>query len=189
MSQPSLLRSDGGQDRVATPSQTVGPFFDFAIAPDARLGSVAADAGERIRLQVRVADGAGQPLPDALVEIYQADAAGHYATRGFSGFGRLATAIDGTCEFETIRPGRVRDAEGRAQASHINVCFFARGLLRHLYSRVYFSGDPDLDEDPMLALVPADRRSTLLAAPAGAPGTWTWSLRLQGAEETVFFDL
>jgi protocatechuate 3,4-dioxygenase alpha subunit len=171
---------------IATPSQTVGPFFHFGVAADDRLGSPAASAvGERLHLHVRVIDGAGMPLPDALVEIYQANAAGEYGTPGFDGFGRLATHADGTCVFETIRPGRVA-----GQAAHINVCLFARGLLRHLYTRVYFAGDPDLEHDALLALVPADRRATLLATPsAGASGSWRWEIHLQGPHETVFFDL
>jgi protocatechuate 3,4-dioxygenase alpha subunit len=91
--------------------------------------------------------------------------------------------------FDTIRPGAVSDGRG-TQASHINVCVFARGLLRHVYTRVYFTGDPNLDRDPILALVPAGRRATLLASPAaGEPGTWAWVIRLQGGDETVFFDL
>ena len=76
------------------------------------------------------------------------------------------------------------------QAPHINVCLFARGILRHLYTRMYFAGDPELDADPILGLVPADRRSTLLASPAeGTSGSWEWTIRLQGDGETVFFDL
>jgi protocatechuate 3,4-dioxygenase alpha subunit len=186
MSRPSPRPGDGGQGAVATPSQTIGPFFHFALSPDERLGSLAASAvGERLHLHVRVFDGAGMPLPDAMIEIYQANAAGEYAAPGFSGFGRLATHADGSCVFETIRPGRA----GR-QAAHIDVCLFARGLLRHLYTRVYFAGDPDLDRDPLLSLVPADRRGTLLATPApGAAGSWEWKIRLQGDHETVFFDL
>jgi len=192
MSQPPLLLGDRGQARhVAAPSQTVGPFFHFALAPDERLGSLAASAvGERLHLRVRVVDGAGMPLPDALIEIYQANAAGEYGAAGFSGFGRLATGNDGTCGFETIRPGRVAGAAGQTQAAHINVCLFARGLLRHLYTRIYFSGDPDLGADPMLAIVPAERRGSLLATPtAGASGSWEWDVHLQGPHETVFFDL
>lgn len=176
---------------VATPSQTVGPFFHFGITTDRQLGSLAGAAtGERVHLHVRVLDGAGMPLPDAMIEIYQANALGEYGTAGFSGFGRLATDADGACVFETIRPGRVADAGGRRQAAHINVCLFARGLLRPLYTRVYFAGDPDLEADPVLALVPADRRSTLTATPGpGAPGGWEWPIHLQGPRETVFFDL
>jgi protocatechuate 3,4-dioxygenase, alpha subunit len=176
---------------IATPSQTVGPFFSFGLTPDDRLGSLAgAAAGERLQLHVRIVDGAGMPVADSLLEIYQADAAGEYGSRAFNGFGRLATHVDGTCTFETIRPGRVATPEGGAQAAHLNVCLFARGLLRHLYTRVYFAGDPDLDSDPLLALVPVERRATLLAtAAAGAAGRWEWEIRLQGDGETVFFDL
>ena len=176
---------------VATPSQTVGPFFHFGITTDQTLGSLAASAaGERLRLRILVFDGAGMPLPDAMIEIYQANAAGEYGTESFSGFGRLATDADGACLFETIRPGRAAGTDGRRQAAHVNVCLFARGLLRQLCTRVYFAGDPDLETDPVLALVPADRRSTLLATPAeGASGTWEWHVHLQGPAETVFFDL
>jgi len=192
MSQSPLPHSlDDRADRIATPSQTVGPFFHFGITTDQGLGSLAAAAvGERLHLRIRVFDGAGTPLPDSMIEIYQANAAGEYGTESFSGFGRLATDADGACLFETIRPGRAAGADGRRQAAHVNVCLFARGLLRQLCTRVYFAGDPDLETDPVLALVPADRRSTLLATPAeGASGTWEWHLHLQGPAETVFFDL
>ena len=185
---------------VATSSQTVGPFFHFALADNATLGClVRADTrGERIRLRIRVLDGDGAPVPDALVEIWQADADGVYVRlqdpkdvltpTGFCGFGRLPTGADGVCVFETIRPGAERDAQGRTQASHINVCLLARGLLRQIYTRIYFAGDPDLQSDAVLALVPEERRATLLAQP-GSPGEWVFDLRLQGEAETVFFDL
>jgi len=192
MTQPPLLRGEASHAvRLATPSQTVGPFFHFGITPDEQFGSLGANAvGERLHLHIRVFDGAKMPLPDAMIEIYQANAAGEYGSEGFSGFGRLATHADGACTFETIRPGRVRDAQGQSHASHINVCLFARGLLRHVYTRIYFAGDPDLAADPILTLVPEDRRATLLATPAaGASGTWAWEIRLQGEHETVFFDL
>jgi len=180
------MTQEGG---IATPSQTVGPFFHFAVTADDGLGVLATPAaGERLRLRIRVFDGAGMPLPDAMIEIYQANVSGEYGSSGFSGFGRLATQADGSCVFETIRPGRVTDGQGRAQAAHVNVCLFARGLLRHLYTRVYFAGDPDLDADPLLALVPSERRATLLASPC-ASGSWAWDIRLQGTGETVFFDL
>lgn len=190
---------------IATPSQTVGPFFHFGLVRDAERGAMAGpDArGERMTLRIRVTDGDGVPVPDALIELWQADADGCYvrpadpsmpadAAAGvpFTGFGRMPTSPDGTCVFHTIRPGRVADTEGRLQAAHVNVCFFSRGLLRHLYTRIYFAGDEGLGEDVVLAGVPADRRQTLLATPAGgAAGEWTFELRLQGGNETVFFDL
>jgi protocatechuate 3,4-dioxygenase alpha subunit len=187
---------------TATPSQTVGPFFHFGLAANARLGSlVRADTkGERLRLRIRVLDGDGAPVPDALVELWQADADGVYTRPEnpaslltpdrFCGFGRLGTDNDGACVFETIRPGQVNDSSGNPQASHINVCLFARGLLRQLYTRIYFAGDPDLERDAVLALVPAHRRETLLAKPDQVRAeTWSFDIRLQGAGETVFFDL
>lgn len=187
--------SDDPTRLVATPSQTVGPFFHFGLAPTDALGRLAADgaAGERIRLRIRVLDGEGVPLPDALVEIYQADAEGGYGQPPFPGFGRLATGEDGTCVFETIYPGHVPDGRGGWQAPHINVCLFARGLQRHVYTRIYFAGDNALAADPLLALVAADRRSTLFASPIDpAPAserTWEFVIRLKGEAETVFFDL
>jgi protocatechuate 3,4-dioxygenase alpha subunit len=186
---------------TATPSQTVGPFFHFALARDAALGTMAGPgaSGERIRLRIAVFDGDAAPVPDALIELWQADADGKYlrpadpaapVRPAFSGFGRLPTGADGSCQFETIRPGRVRDEGGRLQAPHINVCLFSRGLLRQIYTRVYFEGDRDLDDDAVLAFVPPDRRHTLLATPMpGAGDTWLFEIRLQGDRETVFFDL
>jgi protocatechuate 3,4-dioxygenase alpha subunit len=197
---------------VATPSQTVGPFFHFGLATNHALGRVAGpnETGERITLRIRVLDGDGVPVPDALVEIYHADASGAYprprsepaSHGGFTGFGRLPTDPDGSCLFETIRPGTVHGSDG-VQAPHINVCVLARGLLRQLYTRIYFAGDEGHDEDPILRLVPAGRARTLIAQrhsrsdPATTPGagrgsrepTWEFTLRLQGADETVFFDL
>jgi protocatechuate 3,4-dioxygenase alpha subunit len=186
---------------VAAPSQTVGPFFHFALAADDRLGRLAGPGceGERLGLTVRVTDGEGAPVPDALLEIWHADAAGRYprprgndgAAEGdgaFIGFGRLGTNETGTCRFDTIRPGPVTDLPGGRQAAHINVAVFARGLNRHLFTRIYFAGDPALDGDPFLQLVPADRRHTLTARPS-ADGEWVFDLRLQGTDETVFFDL
>jgi protocatechuate 3,4-dioxygenase, alpha subunit len=185
---------------VATSSQTVGPFFHFGLADNATLGCLVRDdtRGERIRLRIRVLDGDSAPVPDALVELWQADADGVYVRlqdpkdvltpTGFCGFGRLPTGPDGACVFETIRPGAERDERGRTQASHINVCLLARGLLRQIYTRIYFAGDPDLGSDAVLALVPEGRRPTLFAHPGGV-GEWVFDLRLQGDAETVFFDL
>jgi protocatechuate 3,4-dioxygenase, alpha subunit len=187
-----------GPHPIATSSQTVGPFFHFGLTADDNLGLIASPdtPGEHIQLRVRVLDGAGEAVPDAVIEIYQADAAGHYpnassahGAASFSGFGRLPTGADGSCLFKTIKPGAVR-TNGIEQAPHLNVCLLARGLLRQVYTRTYFTGDSALAADPILSLVSADRRPTLLAKPsAGEPGIWEFVIRLQGSEETVFFDL
>jgi protocatechuate 3,4-dioxygenase, alpha subunit len=174
---------------VATGSQTVGPFFHFALTASPALGTMAPEgaAGERIRLHVRVLDGDGAPVPDAMIEIYQADAGGAYGRPPFTGFGRLPTDEHGACVFQTVRPGAVPVG---VQAPHVNVCVFARGLLRHLYTRIYFAGDVGLDSDPLMAVVPDDRRPTLVAAPIGGrQDEWEFTIRLQGEQETVFFDL
>ena len=183
---------------VATSSQTVGPFFHFGLATSEALGVMAAPdvEGERIDLRVQVFDGAGAPVPDALIEVYQANAAGEYpapgqrqALQGFHNFGRLPTDADGTCVFRTIKPGAVRTGT-TAQAAHINVCLLARGLLRQIYTRAYFAADAALGADPVLTVVPAERRSTLIAQPAlEEPCVWEFKIRLQGPDETVFFDL
>ena len=190
--------TSGGRTLIASGSQTIGPFFHVGPASTDHLGQMApaGTAGERIRLRIHVADGDGLPVSDALVELWQADAEGKYGQqvpgaveRGFTGFGRLGTGEDGWCTFETIRPGAVPGAGGRHQAAHINVCVFARGLLRHLYTRIYFEGDAAIAHDPLLSLVPLDRRQTLVARPSGESATWEFDIRLQGERETVFFDL
>ncbi len=161
-----------------TPSQTVGPFFDFCLTPDTTHGCVFPGAATRLRVIVRVVDGAGDPVPDAVVELWQtSDAPG-----GHAGFGRLGTDADGSCAFDTVRPFDPREG-----AAHINVCLFARGLLRHLHTRIYFADDPRLARDPVLALVPEPRRQTLIAQ-RGDSG-YVFVIRLQGPEETVFFDV
>ena len=187
---------------IPTASQTVGPFFNFGLTTDANLGKLAGPEaeGERIRLSFRVIDGDGAPAPgDAMIELWQADSAGRYQhpadaragdPKSFHGFGRMETDLDGRCTFETIKPGRVPAPDGSLQAPHINVLVFARGLLRHLHTRVYFQGDPANAADPVLALVPEQRRATLLAQPcAGDPGAWSCDIVLQGDRETVFFDV
>jgi protocatechuate 3,4-dioxygenase alpha subunit len=188
---------------IPSASQTVGPFFNFALTSNSRLGALAREGaeGERIRLAFRVVDGDGEPAPgDALIELWQADARGCYAHAldpregqrdpHFYGFGRLETDANGECVFETVKPGPVPDGCGGAQAPHINVVVLARGLLKHLYTRVYFAGEPANARDPVLAQAPEDRRATLLARPvAGQPNTWSIEIRLQGAAETVFFDV
>lgn len=186
-----------------TPSQTVGPFFSFGLTTEkCSVRSIAGPGakGERVVLSCRVLDGDGVGLPDAMVEIWQADAAGKYhhpddpqqkiSDPAVGGFGRMGTKEDGSCEFETIKPGRVPGPGGVEQAPHLNVAVFARGMLKQLSTRIYFAGDPANHEDPVLALVPPERRVTLMAQPEPAQaGIWRFELRLQGKQETVFFDV
>jgi protocatechuate 3,4-dioxygenase alpha subunit len=187
--------SGAGERLACLPWQTVGPFYHFGLTARPEMGclirhGVAGVAGERIRLGFRLMDGDGAAVPDGMLEIWQADAAGVYGEAAFCGFGRLATDDEGRCTFETIRPGRVPDGQGGWQASHINVSLFARGLLGRLCTRVYFDGDAALGEDRVLTLVPEERRHTLIAqADGSSPGLWRLDIRLQGEQETVFFDI
>jgi protocatechuate 3,4-dioxygenase alpha subunit len=156
--------------------------------------------GERVFLKLRVLDGDGAPVPDAMIEIWQANAEGKYnhpedttnktADPMFLGFGRMATTEDGSCSFETIKPGFVAGPHGKLQAPHLNVGVFGRGLLKRLPTRIYFAGHTANASDPVLALVPADRRSTLIAHPGPKhAGTWQFDIHLCGKDETVFFDV
>jgi protocatechuate 3,4-dioxygenase alpha subunit len=173
--------SNDEQGLVATSSQTVGPFFHVGLTALAEGRVVSPGKGNQIELLITVTDGDGQPVPDAIVELWQAHGAA-------SAFGRMPTSEDGTSVFTTVRPEH-GDQAVPPQAPHINVCLFARGLLRHLHTRIYFAGDPALAADPVLALVPEDRRATLLATPDAADsGRWQFHVRLQGPEETVFFN-
>ena len=193
--------SDAPEYLRSLPSQTVGPFFHLGLTTNAAVGSLVPQGavGERVRLRFRLLDGSGAPVPDGMIELWQANASGRYnhaadtqahePDPGFCGFGRLAADAEGICSFETIRPGRVPDGRGGYQASHINVSVFARGLLARLCTRVYFDGDPALAEDAVVALVPAERRHTLLAKRGATPGHWTFDIHLQGSQETVFFDI
>lgn len=188
-------------DLVPTPSQTVGPYFAIELTTDEHcVKSVAGPQtkGERVWITFRVLDGDGIPVNDAMLEIWQADANGKYnhpddlqpkqLDPGWIGFGRLATDEDGGCALETIKPGFVPN--GTLQAPHLTVAVFARGMLKQLYTRVYFAGDAANDNDPILRLVPSDRRDTLMAQPDSArPGHWLFDVILQGDRETVFFDV
>ena len=186
-----------------TSSQTVGPFFhDCLLREDARRNVLAAPdtAGARIRIVGTVYDGDGAPVPDALIEIWQANHHGRYNhpsdTRdlpldpGFTGFGRAGTDADGAYWFETIVPGVVPYDAERMQAPHICLAVFGRGLLNHLYTRLYFADDPATAGDPVLQRVPAGRRGTLLAAreQAGDTVVYRFDIVLQGMGETVFFN-
>ena len=178
------------QTLVATASQTVGPFFHLAGNMDLACVARPGVPGERIRLTCRVFDGDGVPVPDALIELWQADANGIYSDPAFGGFGRLASDENGICVFEIVRPGRVAGPNGapEPQSPHINLIVFARGLLKHLYTRVYFAGDPANDDDAILAMIPGERRATLIAQ-AAAPDAWNFEIHLCGDRETVFFDI
>lgn len=191
-----------------TPSQTVGPFFSPALAPGKDypwrqpIGNdlVTPDAsGQRIRIEGRVLDGDGAPVNDAMIEIWQADAAGHYAhpadkqrpNAKFTGFGRAGTDAEGRFSFSTIKPGAVAGPNGKQQAPHIVVAVFARGLPRHAYTRIYFADEAGNAADPILDLVPAERRNTLIAqrAEKGGQVVYAFDIKLQGDNETVFFDV
>lgn len=192
-----------------TPSQTIGPFFAYGLTPskdydwtgvaDNNLVTPEA-AGERIRIEGRVTDGDGAPVNDAMIEIWQADAQGRYANprddratpnASFKGFGRCGTDAEGRFRFETVKPGGVPGADGRTQAPHILVAFFCRGLLTHLYTRIYFSDEAANKTDAILALVPAGRRDALIARRemSGKQPVYKFDIRIQGDGETVFFDL
>ena len=192
-----------------TPSQTVGPFFKYGLTPDGQYdwndaftnNLVTADtSGDRIRIEGRVFDGDGQPVPDCMLEIWQADAQGRFAdpkdrralpNAGFRGFGRCGTNGNGEYAFDTIKPGVVPDPDGKPQAPHLVLAVFARGMLLHLYTRIYLDGETGNAADPIMALVPAERRATLIASrePGSGNAVYRFDIRLQGDDETVFFDI
>ncbi len=183
-------------DLTPTPSQTAGPFLHVGLTDTRSVSCVAGEGakGERLWITFRLLDGEGLPVPDAMIELWQADSEGSYKEGGadgeFSGFGRLATEEDGSCTFKTIRPGRVPGPGSTLQAPHINVSVFSRGLLKRLSTRVYFADDRANSEDPVLALVPEDRRATLLAHPDPVRDRgWIQVIRMRGEGETVFFDV
>ncbi len=187
-----------------TSSQTVGPFFAPALLrEDARRNVLIQPEtiGERIRIEGHVLDGDGVAVPDAMVEIWQANAHGRYnhptdpgpaqLDPSFLGFGRSGTVEDGSYWFETVKPGPVPFDGERLQAPHICVTVFSRGLLNHVVTRLYFEDEPANASDPVLQCVPGERRATLLARrePAGSVVIYRFDIVLQGANETVFFNL
>jgi protocatechuate 3,4-dioxygenase, alpha subunit len=184
-----------------TGSQTVGPFFKIGMSwlYRAEIGC-GARHGERFRVRGLVLDGDGTPVPDAIVELWQADTQGRYATgpdgeaiseAEFSGFGRVPTDAQGVYEFRTVKPGRVQHPSGQLQAPHVSVTVFMRGLLKPVHTRLYFPDEPSNASDPVLAQVPESRRATLIAKadsdPSSAESLLSWDVRLQGVHETVFF--
>jgi protocatechuate 3,4-dioxygenase, alpha subunit len=198
-----------GTSKGITPSQTVGPYFKYGLTPNGEYAwndaftnnLVTSDtSGERIRVEGKVFDGDGAVVPDCMLEIWQADAQGRFSdpqdkralpNSSFRGFGRCGTDAKGGYFFDTIKPGIVPDPDGKPQAPHLLLAVFARGMLLHLYTRIYFDGEAANASDPVLALVPPDRRSTLIAARNGGAGNAVYSLdiHLQGDNETVFFEV
>jgi protocatechuate 3,4-dioxygenase alpha subunit len=186
---------------IATPGQTVGPFFALGLdRPEWADMTRGNPQGQRIVIEGQVLDGDGAPVPDALIELWQANAAGRYDhvedTRtdkaidaNFHGYGRVATDSQGRFRVATIKPGPVPGRGNTLQAPHINVAFFARGLLRQLHTRIYFADEPANASDPLLSAIEDDAaRQTLLARPEAA-GTYRFDFILQGKDETAFLDI
>jgi protocatechuate 3,4-dioxygenase, alpha subunit len=167
-----------------TPSQTVGPFFEFGLKTKSEL--VGAGTAGAIRIEGRVLDGAGEPVPDGLVEIWHADAAGSYA--GSAGWGRCQTGADGNYAFTTVKPGAVSEPDGTVQAPHVTVLCFARGLLKPVLTRIYFPDETAANAaDPLLAALADDADRATLVATSSGPGSYAFDIRLQGDGQTVFF--
>ena len=178
-----------------TPSQTIGPFFSIGLTWDDGPFAVPEGTGGAFWIRGRVTDGDGEPVPDAVIETWQADPDGRYshpddprADGGdFRGFARAPTDRDGTFAIHTVKPGPVPGAGGATQAPHLAMSVFARGLLNRVATRLYFDGDPANAEDPVLKMVDPARRSTLLAR-QDDKGWWRLPIHLGGPNETVFFD-
>jgi len=184
-----------------TPSQTVGPFFHYALLDEDQSKLVVPDHPSAIRVWGTVRDGAGEVLPDAMLEIWQANAAGRYAhpdddrkdlalEDGFSGFGRCPTDAEGRYEFVTIKPGVVPGPEGQPQAPHILVSIFARGLLKQLVTRIYFPDEEAANAtDPLLSSIEDPTLRSTLFANAANNGSLRFDIHLQGEDQTAFFDV
>jgi protocatechuate 3,4-dioxygenase, alpha subunit len=180
-----------------TPSQTVGPFLAIGltwrdgpyVVPDGSPGA--------IRISGQVSDGAGNPVPDAMIETWQADAEGRFAhpddprpasISNFRGFGRCATDDEGAFAIVTLKPGPLPGGDGRTEAPHIDVSVFARGLLDRLVTRIYFPDEAEANaKDPLLSSLPGSVRDTLIAVWDGE--NLRFDIRLQGQNETAFFEL
>jgi protocatechuate 3,4-dioxygenase alpha subunit len=184
-----------------TPSQTVGPFFHDALLGEDRSELVPPDHPLGVRIEGTVYDGAGEPVPDAMVEMWQANEAGRYDDptddsedlaldpENFSGFGRSGTNADGTFSFLTVNPGPVPGPDGGLQAPHIMVSVFARGLLKRLVTRIYFPDEEESNaKDPVLSSIDdPEFRKTLVANDEG--GVLRFDVHLQGENQTAFFGL
>lgn len=184
---------------IPTPSQTFGPYFHIGLKHLFRSEVVGPNVpGERVTIEGRVLDGDGKPVADAAVEVWQANANGKYAhpddpqnkplDPAFRGFARVGTDDAGRFRIVTIKPGRVPAPGGGLQAPHLAVIIGMRGLLKHLMTRIYFPDEASNAEDPILQLIPGDRRGTLIARKGAANNALEWNVILQGKDETVFFD-
>jgi len=174
-----------------TSSQTIGPFFKYGLAwQDGEQAFPEGATGTAIEISGTLVDGAGKPISDAMIEFWQADATGNFGgpTQGScAGFARAYTNPQGGFVLRTRKPGPVAGADGKLQAPHILVCLFSRGMLKHLFTHIYFGDEPANGQDPVLRAAGA-RAETLIARPAGA-GKYAWDMVLQGERETVFLDL
>jgi protocatechuate 3,4-dioxygenase, alpha subunit len=186
-----------------TPSQTVGPFYAIGLTRKP-MNVMASEStqGQRIRIEGQVFDGDGVPIPDVMVEIWQANAYGRYnhpddkqekpLDPKFTGWGRSGTDEKNFYSFETVKPGPVPGIDTAVQAPHVNVCVFARGMLVHAYTRMYFADEAANAHDPVLSSIKnKKRRETLIAIPGmdGGKTVYRFDIRLQGENETIFFDM
>ena len=166
---------------AVTPSQTVGPFFhDCLLRVDRCEATAGNEGGVQIHVEGRVIDGDGAGVPDAVIEVWQN-----------ASFARIATDAEGGFSFSTTRPKRVELDRGTMQAPHLSIAVFARGLMNHLLTRIYFEDEPSTESDPILRHVPEARRTTLIARRAAderLTPQYRFDIVLQGAGETVFFD-
>ena len=186
---------------IPTPGQTVGPFFALGLdRPEWSDLTRDNPEGERIVIEGRVLDGDGAPVPDALLELWQANAVGRYNgaedTRAdkkldpnFLGYGRAATDLQGRFHIKTIKPGPVPGRGNTLQAPHINVAFFARGLLRQLHTRIYFADEAANAADPLLTAIEDETARQSLIARRGEGGIYRFNIVLQGDGETAFLDI
>lgn len=174
---------------LPTPSQTVGPYFGIALTPDGANELVPADTPGSILVEGTLRDGAGAPVREGMLEIWQADEEGRYSESdtGFTGFGRCHTDDQGHYEFRTIKPGAVLGPDGTSQAPHINVSVYGPGLLKPVRTRMYFSDQKTANStDPVLSAVEESRRRLLVAGVTGV--RVRFDVKLQGDDETPFFD-
>ena len=185
-----------------TPSQTVGPYLALGLPWSDGTFAVAPDTPGAVRISGQVLDGEGAPLPDAVVETWQADPDGRFdhpddprgaakpGVTGFRGFGRSPTDGDGRYEIVTLRPGPLPTPDGETEAPHLDVSVFARGMLDRVVTRIYFPDEPAANAaDPVLASIADPLRRATLIAEAGLDGELRFDIRLQGERETVFFDV